>query len=70
MMPSPADLSYFIEVGNVLNLSRAAERLGISQPSLTLSIQRLEHSVGTALLIRSNKGVTLTYRPRKLGIRL
>src|SRR3954454_23122721 len=59
MMPSASDLTYFIEVAAALNLSRAAERLGISQPSLTLAIQRLEHSIGTSLFIRSKKGVTL-----------
>jgi DNA-binding transcriptional LysR family regulator len=66
MMPSPADLSYFIEVASALNISRAAERLGISQPSLTLSIQRLEQSIGTPLLIRSKKGVALTQAGKQL----
>ncbi len=66
MIPSPNDLTYFVEVSSSLNLSRAAERLGISQPSLTLAIQRLEQSVGTPLLIRSKKGVTLTQGGRQL----
>ncbi|MBC7690283.1 MAG: LysR family transcriptional regulator [Methylotenera sp.] len=65
-MPSPSDLTYFVEVASSLNLSRAAERLGISQPSLTLAIQRLEHSVGTPLLIRSKRGVTLTQSGKQL----
>lgn len=60
MLPSSSDLHYFIEVAQSLNLSRAAERLGLSQPSLSLSIQRLERDVGAQLLIRSKKGVTLT----------
>ena len=60
MLPSPSDLTYFIEVATVLNLSRAAERLGLSQPSLSLSIQRLEHEIGAQLFIRSKKGVSLT----------
>lgn len=66
MMPSPSDLSYFVETASALNLSRAAERLGISQPSLTLSIQRLEHAVGTMLFIRSKRGVTLTQAGKQL----
>jgi len=66
MMPSASDLTYFVEVASSQNLSRAAERLGISQPSLTLAIQRLEQSVGTALLIRSKKGVTLTQAGKQL----
>jgi DNA-binding transcriptional LysR family regulator len=66
MIPSASDLTYFVEVSTSLNLSRAAERLGISQPALTLSIQRLEQSVGTKLLIRSKKGVALTQGGKQL----
>lgn len=65
-MPSSSDLTYFLEVAASQNLSRAAERLGVSQPSLSLSIQRLEQSVGTALLIRSKRGVTLTQPGKQL----
>jgi LysR family transcriptional regulator, cell division regulator len=60
MIPSPSDLNYFIEVSHTLNISRAAERLGISQPTLTLAVKRLEHSFGVPLLIRSKSGVRLT----------
>ncbi len=66
MMPSFSELTYFIEVTSTLNVSRAAERLGISQPSLTLAIQRLEQSIGTRLLIRSKKGVTPTQAGKQL----
>ncbi len=65
-MPSNADLVYFVEVASALNISRASERLGISQPSLTLAVQRLEHSIGVPLLIRSKRGVTLTQAGRQL----
>lgn len=60
MLPSASDLLYFIEVANSLNLSRASERLGISQPSLSLAIKRLEISVGTPILTRHKYGVRLT----------
>src|SRR5690349_7643935 len=66
MLPSPSELQYFIEVSNTLNVSRAAERLGISQPTLSLAIQRLEHGFGAPLLLRSKSGVTLTNAGRKL----
>lgn len=66
MLPSPAELIYFIEACSSLNLSRAAERLGISQPSLSLAIQRLEQTVGTKLLIRHKQGVTLTHAGKQL----
>lgn len=57
---SPDDLRYFGEIAATQNLSRAAERLHISQPSLTLAVQRLERGVGATLLNRSKKGVSLT----------
>ncbi len=60
MGPAYSDLVYFIEVSNTLNISRAAERLGITQPSLSLAIKRTEDSIGTKLLIRSKSGVKLT----------
>ena len=60
MLPSPAELTYFIEVAATGNISRAAERLGISQPSLSLAVKRLEESLGVELLIRGKSGVNLT----------
>lgn len=66
MIPAPADLTYLIEVADTLNLSRAAERIGISQPSLSLAMQRLENAVGAPLLHRSQRGVRLTQAGRQL----
>lgn len=68
MLASPTDLAYFLEVANTLNISRAAERAGISQPSLTLAMQRLEEAIGTSLLIRNKSGVTLTQAGKQLLI--
>lgn len=68
MIPSSTDLMYFLEVANLSNLSRASESLNISQPSLTLAMQRLENSVGTSILIRHKKGVTLTKAGKQLLI--
>jgi len=65
-LPSPAELQYFIEVAGTLNVSRAAERLGISQPTLSLAIQRLESNFGAPLLIRTKSGVKLTHSGQKL----
>ncbi len=65
-MPSPHDLVYFIEVSQTLNVSRAAERLGISQPTLSLAVQRLEANFGAPLLIRTKSGVHLTHSGQKL----
>ena len=41
-------------------MSRAARQLGISQPSLTLQVQRLEHHLGTQLFRRHGRGVALS----------
>ena len=60
MLPSPTDLHYFLEAANTQNFSRAAERLGITQPSLSLAIQRLEADLGEKVFLRSKRGVTLT----------
>jgi DNA-binding transcriptional LysR family regulator len=60
MLPNPAEVQYFLEVSRTLNISRAAERLGITQPTLSLSVQRLEQSVGAPLLLRGKTGVRLT----------
>jgi DNA-binding transcriptional LysR family regulator len=66
MIPSPAELTYFLEVAATLNLSRASERLGISQPSLSLAMKRLEETIGTDILIRHKQGVTLTHAGKQL----
>lgn len=66
MLPTSTELMYFLEVANSLNLTRASERLGISQPSLSLAIKRLEQVVGTALFIRQQHGVTLTQAGKQM----
>ena len=66
MMPSPYDLKYFRETATTLNMSRAAERLGISQPSLSLAIQRVEDSLGEKVFFRSKRGLVLTQAGKQL----
>lgn len=60
MIASPHEIAYFIELADTLNFSRASERLGITQPSLTVAIQRLEKSIGVPLFHRNKQGVILT----------
>lgn len=60
MIPAPSDISYFIEAATTGNLSRAAERIGISQPSLSLAIVRIENALGSKVFHRSKRGVELT----------
>lgn len=66
MFPSSNELLYFLEIANTLNVSRAAERLGISQPSLSVAIKRLEEILGTDVLIRHKRGVHLTQAGKQL----
>lgn len=66
MLPSSSDLTYFVEICETNNMSRAAERLGISQPSLSLAMKRLENCIGTDLLIRQKNGVSITAAGKQL----
>jgi len=68
MLPSSSELHYFLEIAATLNMSRAAERIGISQPALTLAVQRLEESFGQPVLLRSKTGVRLTRAGERLAI--
>lgn len=68
MPPSATELKYFLEVCTTLNLSRASERLGMSQPSLSLAIKRLEQMVGALLFIRHKQGVSLTQAGKQLAV--
>lgn len=61
-----SEIKYFLEVCRTGNMTKAASRLGIAQPSLSLAIQKLENQLGAELFFRSRKGVELSIPGKKL----
>lgn len=53
-------LKYFLAVAREQNITNAAEVLHITQPTLSRQLKELEEELGTQLLIRGNKNVSLT----------
>lgn len=54
------ELRYFVAVFEERNLTAAARRCFVSQPSISVAISNLERELGTGLFIRHKKGVAPT----------
>jgi len=59
-------LRYFLAVADERSFSRAAQRLRVSQPSLSQRIQGLEKQIGFPLFLRAGRKVELTDRGKAL----
>lgn len=53
-------LSYFVTIAEELNITRAAEKLHMSQPPLSSQIKSLEKELNATLLIRGKRSLQLT----------
>ena len=53
-------LRAFYYAANLGNITRAAERLGLSQPAVSLHVRELEHELDAALFDRGGARITLT----------
>ena len=53
-------LRYFRFIARELNLTRAAEKLNLSAPALSIQLKQLEESLGHTLFERERNGLTLT----------
>jgi LysR family transcriptional regulator, nitrogen assimilation regulatory protein len=53
-------LKAFLKIAETGSISRASESLGVSQPTLSQQLSRLEEEVGVTLFRRTARGVTLT----------
>lgn len=61
---SSTDLQGFIAVAESSNLTDAAVRLGIPQPTLSRAVRRVERGVGADLFDRGGRGLVLNTRGR------
>ena len=53
-------LKYFNAVCQFNNISRAAKKMYVSQPSVSLAIKELEDELGEVLFLRNNNKLYLT----------
>lgn len=53
-------LQQFLEVATLQNVSHAAKKLCLSQPTLTHNMKKLEESLGVQLFVRASNGMKLT----------
>lgn len=53
-------LKYILDIAQCNSITKASEKLFISQPSLSASLKEVEKEIGFAIFTRNNRGLTLT----------
>ena len=53
-------LRYYLAVASEKNITRAADLLHVTQPTLSRQLKEMEEELGKQLFIRSNRKITLT----------
>jgi LysR family transcriptional regulator, low CO2-responsive transcriptional regulator len=66
MKPSPYQITAFTLAAREGSFTRAAERLGVTQSSITQHVAKLERIMGTQLFVRRRDGLELTRAGREL----
>ncbi|MGH1578844.1 MAG: LysR family transcriptional regulator [Planktotalea sp.] len=61
-------ITYFLHLADTLNFTEAARRSGVTQPSLTKSIRKLEEELGGPLIYRDGKDSRLTALGREIQV--
>ena len=60
------DLEYFLAIAREGSITGAAKSLHLSQPALTRQLRELEDELGKQLIVRGNRGLSLTEDGRLL----
>lgn len=68
--PSDALLRLFLEMAKDESLTKTAERLNVSQPSLSQHLHQLEAALGQRLMERNGRGLRMTEAGKELEHRL
>ena len=53
-------MKYVLAIADEGSMNKAAERLFVSQPSLTSAVRELEKEAGIQIFVRGSRGVTVT----------
>ena len=61
------ELRFFAEVARAKSFNKAAERLGMSQPTIGRKVRRLQDLIGAQLFVSTKQGVRLTRRGEELA---